>query len=96
MRNLNGKEVGGRPLRIDLADTDPVVEGRSTSFGELVEEEKRRVSNTENFLNMLPQGVNVPPGKTSLDVITEAVVKSTQSQLYESISDLKVGGSLRR
>jgi len=91
VRNLNGKEVGGRPLRIDLADSDPLLEGRSTSFGELLEGEKKNVADnsTESWLSNLPQGVPIPPGKTSLDVITNAVVGATQSQIYEILHDLK-------
>lgn len=91
VRNLNGKEVGGRPLRIDLADSDPLLEGRSTSFGELLEGDKKPLADnsTESWLNNLPPGVAVPPGKSSLDMITNAVVGATQSQLVEAIYDMK-------
>ncbi|KAH9929032.1 uncharacterized protein BXZ73DRAFT_102184 [Epithele typhae] len=37
VRNLNGYEVGGRPLRIDLADSDPFLEGKTTVHGEIVD-----------------------------------------------------------
>lgn len=37
MRNLNNVDVGGRPLRIDLADSDPFLEGKTTVRGELVD-----------------------------------------------------------
>jgi cleavage stimulation factor subunit 2 len=37
VRNLNGADVGGRPLRIDLADSDPFPEGKTTVHGELVD-----------------------------------------------------------
>ncbi|KAI0037082.1 hypothetical protein K488DRAFT_75631 [Vararia minispora EC-137] len=37
VRNLNSVEVGGRPLRIDLADSDPFLEGKTTVRGELVD-----------------------------------------------------------
>ncbi|KAH9916913.1 hinge domain of cleavage stimulation factor subunit 2-domain-containing protein [Fomitopsis serialis] len=30
VRNLNGHDLGGRPLRIDLADSDPFLEGKTT------------------------------------------------------------------
>lgn len=36
VRNLNGQEIGGRSLRIDLADSDPFLEGKTTIRGELV------------------------------------------------------------
>jgi hypothetical protein len=97
VRNLNGKEVGGRPLRIDLADSDPLLEGRSTSFGELLEGEKKNVADnsTESWLSNLPQGLPIPPGKTSLDVITNAVVGVTQGQIYEILHDLKASTIIR-
>lgn len=37
VRNLNGADVGGRPLRIDLADSDPFLEGKTTVRGELID-----------------------------------------------------------
>ncbi len=37
MRNLHDHEVGGRRLRIDLADSDPFFEGKTTQHGELVD-----------------------------------------------------------
>jgi cleavage stimulation factor subunit 2 len=36
VRNLNNVNVGGRPLRVYLADWNPFVEGKSTARGELV------------------------------------------------------------
>lgn len=91
VRNLNGREVGGRPLRIDLADSDPMLEGRSTSYGELLEGDKRPSSdnNPDSWMSNLPQGAPIPPGKTSLDVITEALVSTKQNQLFEVIYDMK-------
>ncbi|KAI0356982.1 hypothetical protein OH77DRAFT_1452035 [Trametes cingulata] len=37
VRNLNGHEIGGRPLRIDLADSDPFLEGKTTVRGEIID-----------------------------------------------------------
>lgn len=37
VRNLHGQEIGGRALRIDLADSDPFLEGKTTIRGELVD-----------------------------------------------------------
>ena len=70
VRNLNNTDVGGRPLRIDLADSDPFLEGKTTVRGELLDSgfpgpsEPRsqwrppggRAPETEAFL------VNLPPG----------------------------------
>jgi len=38
VRNLNNVDVGGRPLRIDLADSDPFLEGKTTVRGELLDD----------------------------------------------------------
>ncbi len=37
VRNLNGQEIGGRPLRIDLADSDPFLQGKTTVRGEIID-----------------------------------------------------------
>ena len=37
VRNLNGQPIGGRPLRIDLADSDPFLEGKTTVRGEIID-----------------------------------------------------------
>lgn len=42
VRNLNNVDVGGRPLRIDLADSDPFLEGKTTVRGELVDSGESR------------------------------------------------------
>lgn len=42
VRNLNGQEIGGRPLRIDLADSDPFLEGKTTIRGELIDGSETR------------------------------------------------------
>ena len=42
VRNLNQFEVGGRPLRIDLADSDPFLEGKNTVRGELLDNGESR------------------------------------------------------
>ncbi|SPO37531.1 related to Cleavage stimulation factor [Pseudozyma flocculosa] len=42
VRNLNEVDVGGRPLRIDFADIDPLMEGRSTQHGQFDQEDVRR------------------------------------------------------
>ncbi|TDL19525.1 hypothetical protein BD410DRAFT_792148 [Rickenella mellea] len=42
VRNLNNVDVGGRPLRIDLADSDPFLEGKTTIRGELLDGSETR------------------------------------------------------
>ena len=34
--NLNNVDCGGQPLRIDLVDSDPFLEGKTTMHGELI------------------------------------------------------------
>ncbi|KAI5124807.1 hypothetical protein M0805_005439 [Coniferiporia weirii] len=42
VRNLNNTDVGGRPLRIDLADSDPFLEGKTTIHGEIIDSGETR------------------------------------------------------
>lgn len=37
LSEINNVDVGGRPLRIDLADSDPFLEGKTTVRGELID-----------------------------------------------------------
>ena len=93
VRNLNGKDVGGRPLRIDLADSDPLLEGRTTSHGELLDDRRRPVPpapSTESWLTSLPQGSRPPPGKSSTDVITDVLASVRPEQVYDVLRDMKV------
>lgn len=107
VRNLNGADVGGRPLRIDLADSDPFLEGKTTVRGELIDsggpdnkwsrekdyrEDRRQgsISNTPPFLSNLPPGVQVPPGSTALDTISQSLATMEPSQLLEVLAQMKV------
>ena len=93
VRNLNGKDVGGRPLRIDLADSDPLLEGRTTSHGELLDDRRRLAPpapSTESWLTSLPQGSRPPPGKSSTDVITDVLASVRPEQVYDVLRDMKV------
>jgi len=91
VRNLNGTDVGGRPLRIDLADSDPFLEGRTTTRGELLEDYARQAAGPPkpDILNSLPPGVPVPPGKSSLDVITQALTNIRTSQVLDVLAQMK-------
>lgn len=107
VRNLNGADVGGRPLRIDLADSDPFLEGKTTVRGELIDSggpdnkwsrerdyhEERRQGSTSNLpshLASLPQGVQIPPGSTALDTISQSLATMEPSQLLEVLAQMKV------
>jgi RNA recognition motif-containing protein len=73
VRNLNGTDVGGRPLRIDLADSDPFLEGKTTVRGELLDggypgpSEPRSRGGSRNPSND-PESflASLPPGKVTL------------------------------
>ena len=78
VRNLNNTDVGGHPLRIDLADSDPFLEGKTTVRGELLDggfpgpSEPRsqqhpsggRAPKTEAFLANLPPSIQFPKGSS--------------------------------
>jgi hypothetical protein len=103
VRNLNNVDVGGRPLRIDLADSDPFLEGKTTVRGELVDggfadpvEPRHRGAgggrgHEGDFLSQLPPGVHVPKGTNVLDYITTTLAKMPPSQLMEVLAQMKAG-----
>lgn len=108
VRNLNGTDVGGRPLRIDLADSDPFLEGKTTVRGELLDggvpgpsEPRSRggsrnpSNDPESFLASLPPGKVNPPGTSTLDSISQTLAGMPPSQLMEVLAQMKVGFSLR-
>jgi cleavage stimulation factor subunit 2 len=105
VRNLNNVDVGGRPLRIDLADSDPFLEGKTTVRGELIDggetraqwrerENSRRDDGTNKdkntFLRNLPQGIPVPPGTSALDMISQTLATMNPAQLVEVLAQFKV------
>jgi cleavage stimulation factor subunit 2 len=105
VRNLNNVDVGGRPLRIDLADSDPFLEGKTTVRGELIDggetraqwRERENANKREpdakdraSFLRNLPQGVPVPPGTSALDMISQTLATMNPTQLVEVLAQFKV------
>lgn len=104
VRNLNQFEVGGRPLRIDLADSDPFLEGKTTVRGELMDSGESRAQWRERereeglsrsnrpdpkaFLASLPPGISVAPG-TACDVITERLGTMDWKQQMEVLAQMK-------
>jgi cleavage stimulation factor subunit 2 len=106
VRNLNNQDVGGRPLRIDLADSDPFLEGKTTVRGELVDggfngpsESKRYLgdrsdSSSESIsadvLGDLPSGRPLPPGVSPLDAISQKLGTMDPGQLTEVLAQMKV------
>jgi len=90
-------------LRIDLADSDPFLEGKTTVRGELIDsgetrwrERERdfdrnppRTQDPNSFLSSLPPGVPIPPGSTSLDTISQNLATMNPSQLMEVLAQMK-------
>lgn len=78
VRNLNDADVGGRKLRIDYADVDPLFEGRTTNQGQVEGEQLKRPPGPRpqfgdrapppHMQQMQGQGAalppNLPPGQT--------------------------------
>ncbi|KAJ3840919.1 hypothetical protein F5878DRAFT_611812 [Lentinula raphanica] len=96
VRNLNNYEVGGRPLRIDLADSDPFLEGKTTVRGELMDgggaSDRWRSDNANkipDFLASLPHGIPVPAGSTVLDTISQTLATMNPSQLMDVLAHMK-------
>lgn len=100
VRNLNNVDVGGRPLRIDLADSDPFLEGKTTVRGELVDggfpgpaEPRQRGGGGRqdgDFLSQIPLGVQIPKGTSVLDHVSATLAKMPPSQLMEVLAQMKV------
>ncbi|KAJ6588366.1 hypothetical protein B0H19DRAFT_1098954 [Mycena capillaripes] len=103
VRNLNNTDVGGRPLRIDLADSDPFLEGKTTVRGELMDggapgpSEPRSQWRTENrgpegseILTAVPPGKALNPGERAQEAITYAIAQGmSESQLIEVLAQMK-------
>lgn len=86
VRNLNGTDVKGRPLRIDLADSDPFLEGKTTNRGEL---DEGSGPNKTRDSGAIPPGVPVPPGSTALDVISNVIATMQPQQLMDIMGHMK-------
>ena len=89
--------MGGRPLRIDLADSDPFLEGKTTVRGELIDSgtdfrdrDRPRPHDPNAFLGSLPPGVPVPIGSTCLDTISQTLATMNPNQLMEVLAQMKV------
>ncbi|GAB1520388.1 hypothetical protein RhiTH_003463 [Rhizoctonia solani] len=100
VRNLHNTEVGGRSLRIDLADADPALEGKFTSRGEILGERDGHHGkpyrsggggppDIQTILSSIPNGVPVPPGASSLDIITNAIVALGPDKQLELLQQMK-------
>ncbi|KAF8635549.1 hypothetical protein AX15_000202 [Amanita polypyramis BW_CC] len=86
------------PLLIDLADSDPYLEGKTTVRGELVDSgpsEQRgwRVGGKNQdpnaFLASVPPGVQLPKNMSALDHISQTLASMSPSHLMEVLAQMK-------
>lgn len=99
VRNLNNVDVGGRPLRIDLADSDPYLEGKTTVRGELVDSGApdqrgwriggKQTQDPNAFLSSVPPGVQLPKSVSALDHISQTLASMSPSHLMEVLAQMK-------
>ncbi|KAH6910767.1 hypothetical protein BKA70DRAFT_1271465 [Coprinopsis sp. MPI-PUGE-AT-0042] len=98
VRNLNNTDVGGRPLRIDLADSDPFLEGKSTVRGEIRNSTSSlrgddSLASLSTFssstMSNLPPGKPAPPGMTTLDAISQTLATMPTGQGLEMLAQMK-------
>lgn len=76
VRNLNEVEVGGRPLRLDFAEMDPMAEGG-------------RDSGKIPAMAPFPGGAPLPPGVSSTDAITHTIASLPPHQLMDILTQMK-------
>ena len=81
VRNLNEVEVGGRPLRLDFAEQDPMSEGgaRRGDGG----------ASSRAGPPPLPPGVALPPGVPSADAISQTIASLPPNQLLDILTQMK-------
>ncbi|KAG8877899.1 hypothetical protein FRB97_002933 [Tulasnella sp. 331] len=99
VRNLNGTEVSGRPLRIDLADSDPFFEGKTTKSGRTRPDDDNNNSRPTRFgaaedkhvdpLANLPKGIPIPPGSDALTTITTSLAAVPPAQMLDILGQMK-------
>lgn len=100
VRNLHMQEAGGRPLRIDLADSDPFLEGKTTVRGELVDGGETRGQWRERkheghradphvFLRQLPRGAPLPSGTNAMDHIRSILATTRPHHILEILAQMK-------
>ncbi|KAL5487645.1 hypothetical protein ACEPAI_5753 [Sanghuangporus weigelae] len=104
VRNLNNTDCGGRNLRIDLADSDPYLEGKTTVHGEIIDagetraqwrqrefkrDDDRSRGPDREFLKSLPPGVPLAQGVTALDAISHRLATIDPAQLTEVLAQMK-------
>ncbi|KAJ7628481.1 hypothetical protein FB45DRAFT_918385 [Roridomyces roridus] len=103
VRNLHNTDVGGRSLRIDLADSDPFLEGKTTVKGELMPFDDMPPGAAEprsqwrgngpegsDILASVPPGRPLAPGEDPQEAITRIMAQvMSESELIEVLAQMK-------
>lgn len=93
LRNLQGVEVGGRGLRLDFADTEdapPSKRGPPGPGGLAGPGNIGRGGPGDVVPKPLPPGVNLPPGVSAVDSISQTLAAMPPGQLLDIMSQMKV------
>lgn len=88
LRNLQGVEVGGRGLRLDFADTEDAPPSRR---GDRPPGGGGGGGTGPPPSKPLPPGVQLPPGASAVDSITQTLATIPPSQLLDIMGQMKVG-----
>ncbi|KAF7298589.1 RRM domain-containing protein [Mycena indigotica] len=93
VRNLNNIEVNGRSLRISLAELDPILQGKTTKRGGIVEESddgSSDVGDGREILSAIPLGRPLAPGRRAEEVIKQFMHDCSSMELQEILAQMKV------
>ncbi|QRV84838.1 RNA recognition motif protein [Ceratobasidium sp. AG-Ba] len=89
VRNLHGTDVGGRSLRIDLADADPALEGKFTSRGEILGERDSHRGPPPHNLILHTEWCSNPAWLKFFGCITNAIVALGPEKQIELLQQVK-------
>ncbi|PPQ76011.1 hypothetical protein CVT26_005115 [Gymnopilus dilepis] len=99
---LDDVSCGGRSLRVRLAEADPLLEGKYTYRGEIVNQPSPRAfhasvvqsvrsnaDDAEEFLLNLPAGIPLRGGYSVVGLITQTLATIPPSRLLDVLRDMK-------
>ena len=103
IRNLNETEVGGRSLRISLADSDPLLQGKTTFRGEIIDSDLHELRGGHHVQSRhfsplserLRSGQSLQPGVTSIEAIEQVLAKCNTTEITELLAQTKVRTLMR-
>ncbi|WFD31420.1 hypothetical protein MSPP1_002455 [Malassezia sp. CBS 17886] len=83
VRNLNNVDVGGRPLRLDFAEMDPMADSERRGA------DRRTRAGAGAGLPPMPAGLPLPPGVPATDAITQTIATLPPNQLMDILTQMK-------